>query len=221
MKIRIEQEVKELGIFVYSCEIRNVEVKSDPKIEEKMKESEKEFAKQNPEELKDDPVVRAYRNFYWRIGIDPTKTRPSGEALRRRVARGNPLPRINNIVDAGNIASLITLVPIGIYDSDRLKGDLRLKMSEGEEFLPIGEDKPFKLPDGIPILVDEENKVLHLYPHRDSKLTMINKDTKNILIIGAGVKGVEKDLVKRAVEITKELILSSCPDAKASEIIEN
>jgi phosphoenolpyruvate synthase (EC 2.7.9.2) len=40
------------------------------------------------EGLKEDPVVRAYRDFYWRLGIDPTKVRPSSEALARRAFRG-------------------------------------------------------------------------------------------------------------------------------------
>ncbi|RLI77804.1 hypothetical protein DRP07_11825, partial [Archaeoglobales archaeon] len=43
----------------------------------------------NLENLKDHPVVRAYRDFYWRIGIDPTKQRPSSEALLRRGLKGN------------------------------------------------------------------------------------------------------------------------------------
>lgn len=34
-------------------------------------------AKYTIETLKDNPTVRAYRDFYWRLGIDPTKTRPS------------------------------------------------------------------------------------------------------------------------------------------------
>src|SRR5512137_502425 len=49
------------------------------------------------EVLRDDPTVRAYRDFYWRLGIDPTKTRPSGEALMRRVLNGNELPNISAV----------------------------------------------------------------------------------------------------------------------------
>jgi hypothetical protein len=33
------------------------------------------------ETLRIDPVVRAFRRFYWSIGIDPTKKRPSAEAV--------------------------------------------------------------------------------------------------------------------------------------------
>ena len=28
------------------------------------------------ESLKDQPVFRSYRDFFWKVGVDPTKTRP-------------------------------------------------------------------------------------------------------------------------------------------------
>ncbi len=41
--------------------------------------------------------------MYLRIGLDPTKTRPSNEALLRRVRRGDAFPRVNALVDAVNL----------------------------------------------------------------------------------------------------------------------
>ena len=38
----------------------------------------------------------AVRAMYRKVGIDPTKTRPSSEALLRRVRKGDALPRINS-----------------------------------------------------------------------------------------------------------------------------
>jgi DNA/RNA-binding domain of Phe-tRNA-synthetase-like protein len=221
MEIEIANDARELGIFIYACEVLNVEVKKDKLIEEELKKAEAMFVNTNLEDLKNDPVVRSYREFYWRIGIDPTKTRPSGEALRRRVARGNPIPRINNIVDAGNIASLITLVSIGIYDLDKIKGSLKLTLSKGgETFIPIGSDKPVILNKGFPILIDDEGKILHLYPHKDSELTKITENTRNILIISAGIPFLDKGLVKKALEITAKLISFSCSSAFIKEIKE-
>lgn len=40
--------------------------------------------------LKDEPRLRAYRDFFWRVGVDPTKVRPVAEALLRRVIQGKP-----------------------------------------------------------------------------------------------------------------------------------
>ena len=151
------------------------------------------------EALRGDPVVRAYRSFYWRIGIDPTKTRPSGEALVRRILRGR-FPRINPIVDAGNIASASTLVPIGLYDLDKARPPLTLRLSRGgEEFHPIG-GKPEALPRGVPVLVDSRGVVMHLYPHRDSVHTAVGPSTTRILAVAAGVPGVADGLLVGALE---------------------
>ncbi len=142
------------------------------------------------QELKNDPVVRAYRQFYWRIGIDPTKTRPSSEALVRRILK-KKFPKISPIVDAGNVASAYYLVPIGLYDLDKVSLPLRFTVSKGgEQFYGIG-GKDETLSAGIPILVDSGGKVLHLYPHRDSRLTMITESTRRLLAVAAGVPGVE------------------------------
>jgi DNA/RNA-binding domain of Phe-tRNA-synthetase-like protein len=41
------------------------------------------------EQVKDEPLFRAYRDFFWSVGVDPTKTRPASEALIRRILAGN------------------------------------------------------------------------------------------------------------------------------------
>ena len=58
------------------------------------------------ESLKDVVIFRTYRNFFWEIGIDPTKIRPAAEALVRRILAGKPIPTINNVVDSYNLASI-------------------------------------------------------------------------------------------------------------------
>ncbi|MEB3788411.1 MAG: hypothetical protein GSR72_00785 [Desulfurococcales archaeon] len=146
------------------------------------------------EDLKNDPIIKAYRKFYWRIGIDPTKTRPSSEALVRRLLRGR-FPKISPIVDAGNIASAKYLVPIGLYDLEKASVPLRLTVSRGGEiFYGIG-GKDEVLEEGLPILVDSVGNVLHLYPHRDSRITMIRDTTTKLLALAAGVPGVSDDLL--------------------------
>lgn len=157
------------------------------------------------ENLKNHRIVRAYRDFFWRLGIDPTKTRPASEALVRRALRGQ-FPRVNLVVDAGNIASAFTLVPIGMYDLDKALLPLKIRLSfGGEVFKPIG-GKEEVLGRSIPILVDSRDTVMHIYPHRDSIETCVTDSTRKIITIAAGVPGVEKDLVIKAVEIVVELL---------------
>ena len=125
------------------------------------------------DKLKEDPIIRAYRDFFWRIGIDPTKVRPASEALVRRGLRGS-FPRINPVVDAGNIASAYTMVPIGMYDLDSVEPPFKITLSRGGEvFRPIG-GRDEVLGKNIPILIDSKGIVMHIYPHRDSRDTCIS-----------------------------------------------
>ena len=83
-------------------------------------------------------LVSAVRTMYKRVGIDPTKTRPSSEALLRRVRKGEPLPRVNAAVDVCNWCSVETQVPYGLYDLDRVEGDVVLRLgTAGEEYAGI------------------------------------------------------------------------------------
>lgn len=206
MNISVDNKCKLMGIFIVYTEVLGVS-NGKNNLEKEILEIERKYSSQNPEELKDNHIVRAYRDFYWKIGVDPTKTRPSGEALRRRINRTGKLPRVNDIVDAGNIASADTLVPIGIYDMSKIRGDPSLIISSGNEiFYGIGKKDPEKVNKGIPILIDEEGKVMHIYPHRDSILTSVDLNTRNVLIVGAGVPNVDKELVISAVNITCNLL---------------
>ncbi|GAB6148455.1 B3/B4 domain-containing protein [Stetteria hydrogenophila] len=166
------------------------------------------------EGLRGDPRVRAYRDFYWRIGVDPTKTRPSSEALVRRGLRGR-FPRINPLVDAGNVASARHMVPVGLYDLDSLEPPARLTVTRGgEEFKPIG-GRPERLPPGVPVLVDSRGRVVHVYPHRDSVETAVKPSTTRILALAAGVPGIPGEaLLETLRELGRLLSLlgwSSCP----------
>jgi DNA/RNA-binding domain of Phe-tRNA-synthetase-like protein len=157
------------------------------------------------EGLKDVAVFRAYRDFFWRIGIDPTKVRPSSEALVRRCLRGS-FPRIGLVVDVGNIASAYTGVPIGLYDLDRSSPPYVLTLtSGGEVFRPIGGGEEV-LPAGVPVLKDSSGRVLHIYPHRDSVETAITERTTKVFVLGAGVPGVERSRVSEAVRMVAELL---------------
>jgi DNA/RNA-binding domain of Phe-tRNA-synthetase-like protein len=61
------------------------------------------------------------RRLYKRFGIDPTRYRPSAEQLARRIARGDPFPRVNALVDAVNLCQLATRLCYGLYDLDAVE----------------------------------------------------------------------------------------------------
>jgi DNA/RNA-binding domain of Phe-tRNA-synthetase-like protein len=162
--------------------------------------------KYNIETLKDNPTVRAYRDFYWRLDIDPTKTRPSGEALLRRVLHGYELPCISTVVDAYNLASMKTIIPISGFDKDCLNPPFQVRFAkDGETFTGIGVSKPMGLTDKMLVLADEK-QVLCIYPYRDSDYTKITEQTGNVLIVGYSAPGIAETQLGEAVETTLSYI---------------
>jgi len=153
------------------------------------------------ERIKDEPLFRAYRDFFWKVGVDPTKTRPASEALVRRILAGKMLPAINTAVDAYNLASIRTGIPIAAFDADTLGGDLTMRFAEeGEAFLGIGMAAPVLLHKNQVILTDED-AIVAVYPYRDSDATKITLATKTVHIVACGVPGVEREKVRSAYEL--------------------
>jgi DNA/RNA-binding domain of Phe-tRNA-synthetase-like protein len=81
------------------------------------------------------------RELYRRFGVDPTRYRPSSEALLRRARRGD-WPRINSLVDVANLMSLRLQVPVGLHDLAHVEGEeLVLRTgAAGEGYAGIGRE---------------------------------------------------------------------------------
>ncbi len=204
MDIDIQQGALNLGISVAHIVIEEITVgPTNREIFNTLEmEAKEEIRSRFPslEHLPRNKTIRAYRNLYWKMGIDPTKQRPSSEALVRRILKKG-LPSINTLVDAGNLASSSTLIPIGIYDVDRIEGDLVLRIAkEGELFEGIGGAEKV-MEKGAPVLADDRG-LIHLYPYRDSTRTRITKRCERALIVACGVKGITKGVLDSAIDLT-------------------
>ncbi len=166
--------------------------------------------KYNLETLRDVDIFSVYRNFFWRTGVDPTKVRPAAEALIRRVLAGRSIPKINNLVDAYNLASIKTGVALAAFDEDVVKGDLTARFAESkEEFIGIGMNKPLELKGGEIIIADKE-KIIAVYPHRDSDMTKITDSTHNITLLTCGAPQIVKETLIRAEDTAVEYIVRFC-----------
>jgi DNA/RNA-binding domain of Phe-tRNA-synthetase-like protein len=123
----------------------------------------------------------AFRRMkYKRVGLDPTKRRPSSEALLRRVRKGEPLPRINSMVDVCNWCSLEFQLPYGLYDAARLHGDVVLRLGrEGESYAGIRKDDVHV--GGRITLADSAGPFGN--PTSDSARTMVTTGTTRALLV--------------------------------------
>jgi len=125
-------------------------------------------------------VLQSARDLYRKIGIEPTKTRPSSEALLRRAIKGKLLYRVNSIVDVGNLCSLKFLLPIGLYDLTKINEFIVLRRGQkGEEYQGIGKEMIHV--EGRYTLADKKGAFGN--PSSDSLRTSINVSTKNLLLV--------------------------------------
>jgi len=214
MSVTISEEVRRAfpNLHVLTSSIENVIVeKSNSELEEFKRESLQEIQDAyDLENLKDRPILRAYRDFFWKLGVDPTKTRPAAEALIRRLLRGKPLPRINTLVDAYNLASIKTEIAIAAFDSDKIRGELTMRYAEtGEEFLGIGMKTPLRL-NGREIVISDEEKLLAVYPYRDAEDTKVTEATRNVLLLFCGVPGIPMQKLLEAKDVTLKFVTKFC-----------
>ncbi|MFI5178737.1 MAG: B3/4 domain-containing protein [Vicinamibacterales bacterium] len=152
-------------------------------------------------------VTAAVRTMYKRVGIDPTKTRPSSEALLRRVRKGDELPRINSLVDIINWCSLESQLPFGLYDADRIEGAVTLRLGQpGEAYPGIRKDEVHVA--GRLTLADARGPFGN--PTSDSARTMTTTATTRALVVIFAPAPVSAAVAERALRMTVERIDTYC-----------
>ena len=144
------------------------------------------------DEVRDIKVLRQYRDFFWRMGVDPTKVRPASEALLRRILLNKGLPRVSPIVDAYNLASVKTLLTFSAFDMAKIKLPLSVRFSrEGEAVILIGNRK--KHLTGRELVLTDAMKVLCVYVHGDADMTKVTAATTDVLLVAYGIPGLSHD----------------------------
>jgi DNA/RNA-binding domain of Phe-tRNA-synthetase-like protein len=153
-------------------------------------------------------IVSAVRSMYKQVGLDPTKTRPSSEALLRRLRKGGDCPRVNSVVDVVNWCSAESQLPFGLYDLDRIAPDgatasVTLRLGRpGEEYAGIRKDVVHV--QGRLVLVDAIGPFGN--PTSDSSRTMVTVGTTRTLVVIFAPAGVAPSVSDRALRTTVDRI---------------
>ena len=164
------------------------------------------------ESIKQQPIIAATREAYKRCGKDPSRYRPSAEALRRRLMRGLELYRIDTLVDLINLVSLRTGHSIGGFDADKIQGEqLELGIGKADEsFEGIGRG-PLNI-EGLPVYRDALGGIGT--PTSDHERTKMDGQTRHILAIINGYNGEEG--LQEAAEMTQDLLRKYAGAAEVS-----
>ncbi|RNC65054.1 B3/4 domain-containing protein [Proteiniphilum sp. X52] len=164
------------------------------------------------EDINQRPAIYATRQVYKQLGKDPNRYRPSSEALCRRILKGQPLYRIDTLVDLINLISLKTGYSIGGFDDAKIQGDLVLGVGEaGEKFEAIG--RGLLNIEGLPVYRDAVGGIGT--PTSDEERTKITAGTTRLLMLVNGYSGGEG--LQEAVDLSVEL-LKKYAEAREIEI---
>lgn len=150
-------------------------------------------------------IIADTKNAYRKLGKDPSRYRPSAEALTRRVVKGKGLYRVNNIVDALNMISIKHGFSIGGYDLDAIKGKIELGIGKpGEPYKAIG--RGLLNIENLPVLRDEKGAFGS--PTSDSMRTMVRDHTLNFLMVFFDFSGSAK--LEDALNDVKNIYRTFC-----------
>jgi DNA/RNA-binding domain of Phe-tRNA-synthetase-like protein len=126
------------------------------------------------------PLIGETKNAYRDLGKDPSRYRPSAEALTRRIIQGKDLYEVNNVVDLLNLVSIRTGFSIGGYDIDHISGKVLLTTGgDNEPYDAIG--RGVLNIHQLPVLKDDAGAFGS--PTRDSARTMVRETTRNFLMV--------------------------------------
>jgi DNA/RNA-binding domain of Phe-tRNA-synthetase-like protein len=154
----------------------------------------------------------AVRTMYKRVGLDPTKRRPSSEALLRRVRKGEGLPRINSMVDAINWCSLEFQLPYGLYDAARIQGDVTMRLGrEGEAYAGIRKDEVHV--GGRITVADAAGPFGN--PTSDSERTMVTTATREALVVVYAPAELTPTRIEQVLATTAERLAACCGGVEA------
>jgi DNA/RNA-binding domain of Phe-tRNA-synthetase-like protein len=136
--------------------------------------------------LSSHPTVAALRKLFKAAGCDPTRYRPSSEALLRRVLKGEELPVIHPLVDLNNCLSIELAVPSCIVAEGSFEPPVTLRPGrEGEAFESLR--GPFNL-EGKPLLTDVQGPFGT--PITDSQRVKVRDETRRAWLVAYLPRGV-------------------------------
>lgn len=148
--------------------------------------------------------LKPTRDLYRAMGIEPTRIRPSSEALFRRAVKNKPFYQINSIVDAANYVSMSIFLPIGLYDLNKIQGKIELRAGlPDESYQGIGKEEVRVA--GRLVLAD--NLGAFGNPSSDSFRTSIDIKSCYVLLVIFTPHNYPDNLLSQHLDFTSHFIL--------------
>ena len=204
IKVSISQELKTanpgMALGVMECRVQNTAF-SDDLWREIAALTAEIRSTLTFDSIKEQPQIAATRRMYTVCGKDPSRYRPSAEALMRRIVKGNDLYQINTMVDLVNLVSMRYGYSIGGFDADKVEGDVVAGIGrEGEPYNGIGRG-PLNIA-GLPVLRDAVSGFGT--PTSDEERTAMSLETSHFLMVVNAYDGPA--LLPELFDYTRQLL---------------
>lgn len=182
MKITISQELKdklpEFNVIGYTMDVSNeLTVDVTNYIDEVISSNKDIYTLEQI--IKESKLIES-RNGYKKLGKDPSHTRLACENLWRRMIKGQAFYRLGDLIDLGNILSILTKRSVCVVDKDKVQNDVTIRLGTKEDIYETINRGPLNV-DKIPVYEDSDSPFG--CPSSDTLRTAITKSTKSILIM--------------------------------------
>lgn len=194
MNLTIDPQIKEtlsdfkIGVVHYN----NITVSDSPQMLKGRLQlfQEQLFFELEDKEFTDFPGLLEWQLIWKALGADPSRYRPSAEALYRRIKKQNYLSVVDSAVDMNSFLSLQYEIPLGLYDADKIEGNINIAVGTSADSYE-GLNNRVNTLTGI--LVSKDAQGAFGSPYVDSKRTAVTEQTKNAVHIFYLRPSMEKD----------------------------
>lgn len=148
------------------------------------------------------PNIEVWRKIYQEdFGVKAKTYRSSIESLLRRIVTGKKIWDICSVVDLYNCHSILSLMPMGGYDLNKISGDITIRMGRaGDNFFGLGMQHPVEVKSNHVIYADQERTLCWLWNHKDAAATSINETTREVVFFIDSVQKTDPDVLSNALK---------------------
>ena len=136
-------------------------------------------------EVTSNPFIKETRDAYKTLKKDPSHTRCAVEALVRRVIKynaneGNSIYSLGDIIDLGNILSVMTLRSVCVVDLEKINNDIEIRIGQPNEVVEAIHRDNINAEN---LIVYTDDTGIFGSPTSDTLRTSVTDETKSILVM--------------------------------------
>jgi DNA/RNA-binding domain of Phe-tRNA-synthetase-like protein len=166
------------------------------------------------------PEIQAWRRVFARMGLKPTQYRCASEALLRRFRKEGSLPRIHPLIDLCNAASLVSAIPIAVFDTAAVEGDLEVRYATGDETFETLSGE-LERPEPREVIFADRGARAHArrWTNRQSGTSAIRPETASALVVAEAVHEKARADVERLVATLADELAAAWPGEVATGLL--